>query len=678
MVKASNAPVHLIIRISATHSFVSNWMKSRANITESKIQTKCNYESALSQRTTKKLIINSKQKMASIPHTVLTSDKVNPAEEISKDGLYQPCDVTLVVKDGEFKAHRKALSEASPFFEKLLNSDMKESKEGVVRLEMFTESVMRNTLEFIYTGNVQILDEDDARDLVVMADYLFIQKLKTLATQILVQKLNTSNCISILRFACEYHCEELLCKTKKSILANFNVLLSTKCEDVLKMSREELAMLISSDELHVSSEEDVLNTILAWINHDKNKRKHHFPELFRYVRLVYISRDFLFSDVVTNDLVRDNEDCIELVEKAVELIDYKSFDTLRHKPRKSLETPVLVTYSRNGDYFTIVGYFPREDRWRKFDEIPVYLINWKRVFFLRDNLYIKKRVELVPYHHESWRLDVTWYNLHSKAWNSMPSVENRDLLELFVYEDEMYALFSKEKVIDSFVCNLYRPFLYKKDRIVLAKYKPDSDLWEDILSTDYLDWRSRFSIVVHDSFIYFVSGKVWSGIYQSKLVNDVDRYDLRRKQWNKLADIQVARERACGAAVNRKIFIAGTQSDMPNVIQLTCEMYSEETNEWQLIKSFNRWTSFQGLLAIDDELYVLEEDVVSRNTNTFTKLSVACYNAESNVWQLKTELKVSGEMDVHLGGSMTVFQGFLSPSQNILCKKRKKRKCSIM
>ena len=167
-------------------------------------------------------------------------------------------------------------------------------------------------------------------------------------------------------------------------------------------------------------------------------------------------------------------------------------------------------------------------------------------------------------------------------------------------------------------------------------------------------------------------------MYQSKLVNDVDRYDLRKKQWNKLADIQVARERACGAAVNRKIFIAGTQSDMPNVIQLTCEMYSEETNEWQLIKSFNRWTSFQGLLAIDDELYVLEEDVVSRNTNTFTKLSVACYNVESNVWQLKTELKVTGEMDVNLGGSMTVFQGFLSPSQNILCNKRKKRKCSIM
>ncbi len=67
-----------------------------------------------------------------------------------KDTIDQPCDVILVVKDGkQFKAHRHVLSDASPFFEKLLNSDMKESKEGVVRLEMFSESVMGNTPEKI-------------------------------------------------------------------------------------------------------------------------------------------------------------------------------------------------------------------------------------------------------------------------------------------------------------------------------------------------------------------------------------------------------------------------------------------------------------------------------------------------------------------------------------------------
>ena len=100
---------------------------------------------------------------------------------LSNDGLDQPCDVTLGVRDGKFKAHKKVLSEASSFFEKLLNSDMNESKEGVVRLEIFTDSLMRNTLEFIYTGNVQILDEDDARDLIMLADYLLLPKLKILA-----------------------------------------------------------------------------------------------------------------------------------------------------------------------------------------------------------------------------------------------------------------------------------------------------------------------------------------------------------------------------------------------------------------------------------------------------------------------------------------------------------------
>ena len=125
--------------------------------------------------------------MASTPHTVLTSHKVVPTQEISgkvflsNDGLDQPCDVTLGVRDGKFKAHKKFLPEASSFFEKLLNSDMNESKEGVVRLEIFTDSLMRNTLEFIYTGNVQILDEDDARDLIMLADYLLLPKLKILA-----------------------------------------------------------------------------------------------------------------------------------------------------------------------------------------------------------------------------------------------------------------------------------------------------------------------------------------------------------------------------------------------------------------------------------------------------------------------------------------------------------------
>lgn len=142
---------------------------------------------------------------------------------VSRREVFEPqaaiddqCHVILVTNGGkEFKAHKKILSEASPFFEKLLNSDMRESKEGIVRLEMLTEPVLGDILEFIYTGSVSILAEDNARHLVAMADYLFLPQLKALAGKGLRQQLDASNCISTYYFAERYHCEELASHAKQ-------------------------------------------------------------------------------------------------------------------------------------------------------------------------------------------------------------------------------------------------------------------------------------------------------------------------------------------------------------------------------------------------------------------------------------------------------------------------------
>ena len=96
------------------------------------------------------------------------------------------------------------------FFEKLLNSDMKESSEGVVRFKMLTELDMRDILEFIYTDNVQTSTEDNAKDVIMMADYLVVPRLKTFAEKYLFQEMNASNSISTYLFAEKYLFEELL------------------------------------------------------------------------------------------------------------------------------------------------------------------------------------------------------------------------------------------------------------------------------------------------------------------------------------------------------------------------------------------------------------------------------------------------------------------------------------
>ena len=263
---------------------------------------------------------------------------------VPKETTDQQCDVILLVEDGkEFKAHKQVLSKASSFFEKLLNSDMTESREGIVRLEMFSESAMRNTLQFIYTGDVHILAEDNARDFVVSADYFFLPNLKTLAEEALVKMLNTSNCISAYYFSQTYQCEELSAKIEECILANFTAVYETNREEVLNMSNKEIKMWLSSDEINVSAEEDVFKIILAWIDHDRNKRQKYFVGLFRHVRLICASRDFLSSDLLKDDLVKNNERCLNRVMDAIKLIDSpKHGNNLSLSPRKSVETSVIV------------------------------------------------------------------------------------------------------------------------------------------------------------------------------------------------------------------------------------------------------------------------------------------------------------------------------------------------
>ena len=58
------------------------------------------------------------------------------------------CDVKVVVKDKEFAAHKAVLAAASPFFLSLLISDMRESKEHLIRIELeeATASVMDGRL----------------------------------------------------------------------------------------------------------------------------------------------------------------------------------------------------------------------------------------------------------------------------------------------------------------------------------------------------------------------------------------------------------------------------------------------------------------------------------------------------------------------------------------------------
>ncbi|XP_078350734.1 kelch-like protein 3 [Oculina patagonica] len=171
------------------------------------------------------------------------------------------CDVTVAVKDKEFKAHKVVLAAASPFIRSLLASDMRESKEQLIKIELeeATASVMEAVLQYVYTGNV-LVTEESAHNLIATADYLFLPGLKTMACNFLKDNVTLENCIFIYYFADKYRCVELGENAREVINSNFSAVMET--EDFLSLDMKQVMEWVSSDDVTVNAEEDIFKGIV--------------------------------------------------------------------------------------------------------------------------------------------------------------------------------------------------------------------------------------------------------------------------------------------------------------------------------------------------------------------------------------------------------------------------------
>ena len=335
-----------------------------------------------------------------------------------------------------------------------------------------------------------------------------------------LQTLNTTNCISSHHFAEIYQCEELLSQARQFILENFTTV--AKTEEFLNMSNKEVEMWISSDEINVSTEEDVFKIILAWIDRDKSERKKYFVELFRQVRLAYVTRDYLSSDVVTNDLVKDNEGCLDLVNDAMSLIDSKNYHNFFVRPRKSLETAVIVVSVEEH----ILGYFPREDKLCSMGGNPRHNVLGNPCYKERLSLLVACRGKL--YCTCQVLQQLLCFDPFSKTWATLPCMEGRNLRQLFVRnEDEMYALMSPSDHMENGLLDI---------PLYITKYKPESNSWEELALLKFemvcLSYREGMCIVAKGSFVYFIGGKDKRHIlyWSEPVLKDVFRYDLTKEQ----------------------------------------------------------------------------------------------------------------------------------------------------
>ena len=276
------------------------------------------------------------------------------------------CDVKVVVRDKEFAAHKALLAATSPFFLSLLTSDMRESKEHLIRIELeeATASVMEDVLQYIYTGNVSVTEEN-AHNLIATADYLLLPGLKTVVGKYLIEILTTENCIFNYYFADKYQCAVLREKAFEMIKSDFSAVMET--DDFLSLDIKQVMEWVSSDDITVNAEEEIFRGIVKWVSHNRCEREVEFSGLLRQVRLVSISHNFLLSKLVKEDLVSTNSVCLNFVLDCMGLMASATEEQFVQQPRKCLERNIAAIFVCGGR--RSLCYFPKENVWYKLSDM---------------------------------------------------------------------------------------------------------------------------------------------------------------------------------------------------------------------------------------------------------------------------------------------------------------------
>ena len=524
-----------------------------------------------------------------------------------KESFY---DVTVSVKDKEFKAHRLVLAAASPLFLSLLVSDMREGNEQFIRIELeeATGSVMEEVLKYIYTGNVAITKEN-AHDLVAAADYLLLPGLKTLACDVLEENMTIENCIFNYYFADKYQCLELTRESRGFINSNFNSVMKT--DDFLKLDIAQVMKWVSSDDVTVTSEEEIFKGIVKWVTQKKSERESNFAELLSQVRLKSISHDFLFNELINEELVATNKETLNFVLRSMKCTVDPYCENAAKPPRKCLERYTDVIFVCGGR--TALCYVPQKDIWYQLPDM-LFEHQGHAVVQYRDKVCIfggqrvgtgKSRI-------------IEYFLSSSNCWGTVEGRHESDVFScLSVLDGCIYASFSWNIIL----------------------YKLDESLCEPVYPPTL---RYGACLVSDKRHLYVVGGLIYDG---STLQGSetVVRFDPILATWEEIAAMNEARYDAFGAAMNGKIYIAGGIKENEGFFTLlkSCEVYDPSTNEWQVMSNLKVCRQAANMVCFQEALYVVGgfKDMNSSSR----ELSVEVFQLGACEWKSKSTIPTNFE-----------------------------------
>ena len=521
------------------------------------------------------------------------------------------CDVIVEVKGKEFKVHKAVLAASSPFFLTLLESNMRESNEHLIKIELeqATAFIMEDVLKYVYTGNVSVTEES-AHNLIATADYLLLPGLKSLACDFLKGILATENCVFNYYFAERYQCMNLMEECRELIKSNFSAVMET--DDFLNLDVRHVSKWVSSDDITVKAEEEVFKGIVKWVNHNKSEREKEFPYLLAQVRINSVHQDYLVNELVKEELITTNNECLNFV---LGFLKWILDPTLQCsiKPRTCLQTQVNGIFVCGGNKALL--YHPNENIWYQLSDLLMEHQNPAAIEY-GDKIYIFSNQNGGDYYMRSTN---TWGAIQSDL--KYIAVKLCSLLT-FNEHKSLYA-FSENSC---YGCAVY-------------DYDPVRNEWNRFVEYEKLQFWGACGVT--DGCHLYIIGGTTSRVQKAFGSTKVLRIDPEAGNCEEVASMNEARHDAFGAAMNGKIYVGGGTQGSATL--KTCEVFDPSTNEWQMMPSLNVPRHSSSMVCFQEALYVVGG--MKNKNRRIRELSVEMFDFKTNEWKEKSSIPVDYESE---------------------------------
>ncbi|XP_060907041.1 kelch-like protein 38 isoform X1 [Labrus mixtus] len=453
-------------------------------------------------------------------------------------------DVWLCSDHTEIPCHRNVLVSSSPYFRAMFCNNFLERQQTKINIKGITSNILSSIIDYVYTGLISISFEI-VLPLMQAASMLQYGRLFEACSVFLQEQLSPDNCLSMIRLSEIMICNSLRDKAKEMAMKSFSDV--SVSEDLCELSLPELMGYLEDDSL-CAEEEQVFETLVAWIHHDPLSRRGAISDLFKKVRLRHIHPTYLFQFIANDPLIQSSTLCTELIESVRRLmfaVSPKCIDTaVDLKPL--WVAPRRYSYH---DMLVVVGG--------------------------RKNNEQTSREALV-------------FDERSEKWQWLAKLPVR------LYKASYVALHSVLYVIGGLITNTK----YSQVSTTVYTLSLKTNQWRT--AEPMLEPRFAHQSVSYLHFI-FVLGGLGTDM---QLTGSVERFNSMFNQWETMAPMPEAVLHPAVAATNQRIYVFGGEDAMQNPVRII-QVYHIARNMWSKMENRTVKNVSAPAAVLDDKIYII-------------------------------------------------------------------------